>query len=393
MQQTGYHTRCRVSTVILMWGVLMLWAHPVLSEPYMAVRGGYKCSQCHTNITGGGKRNRFGSIYTQTTLPYHITSASTLQHLFSPTRASAGEPNDGTFIANTLADFLSFGGDLRVENRTRFSEGPLETTNSLDVTEANLYLEARLLRDFLSLYVDEQLGPNAASSREIFGLIRVPRWWHFYFKGGKFLLPYGWRLQDDSAFIRNRTGVNYANPDTGVEFGLEPGPLSFSLAITNGAGGGSDDNRFKQLTLRAEAVFRHWRIGGSYAYNDTDIARRVMYGPFAGLSFGRLTLLGELDVIEDRVAASGETIKQLAVFSSLNVLLTRGVNFKLSYEWLDPNQDDLFKNDERTRFTVGLEPFLTQFLQVRLFYRLNDGIPQRPVERADEVVLEFHLFF
>jgi hypothetical protein len=380
-----------MNTVILICSVLILWTHPALSEPYLAVRGGYKCSQCHTNITGGGKRNRFGSIYSQTTLPYKIISASTLQHLLSPTGASTSGSNYGTFVTNTLADFLSFGGELRVENRTRFSEGPLETTNSLDVTEANLYLEALLLRDVLSFYVDERLGPNAASSREVFGLIRTPRWWNFYFKGGKFLLPYGWRLQDDSAFIRDRTGINYANPDTGVEFGLEPGPLTFSLAITNGAGGSSDNNRFKQLTLRAEAVWRHGRLGASYAYNDTDTARRVMYGPFAGFSFGRFTLLGEVDVIEDRAAENGDTIKQLAVFSSLDVLLTRGVNFKLSYEFLDPNND--VDNDERTRFTVGLEPFLTQFLQFRLFYRFNDGIPQRPIERADEVVLEFHLFF
>ncbi len=256
-----------------------------------------------------------------------------------------------------------------------------------------MYIEALLLREFLSFYVDEQLGPNAASNREVFGLIRTPRWWNFYVKGGRFLLPYGWRLQDDSAFIRDRTGINYANPDTGVEFGLEPGPLSLSVAITNGAGGGSDNNLFKQITLRAETVFRHWRAGWSFAYNDTDTARRVMYGPFAGLTFGRLTLLGEVDVIEDRAAESGETIEQLAVFSSLNVLLTRGVNFKLSYEFLDPNRSGNSKNDERTRFTIGLEPFLTQFLQLRLFYRFNDGIPQRPAERADEVVFEFHLFF
>ncbi len=205
------------------------------------------------------------------------------------------------------------------------------------------------------------------------------------------MLPYDWRLQDDSAFIRDRTGINYANPDTGVEIGLEPGPLTFSMAITNGAGGGSDNNRFKQITLRAEAVFRHWRAGWSFAYNDTDTVRRVMYGPFAGLSFGRFTLLGEADVIEDRAAASGETVKQLAVFSSLNVLLMRGVNVKLSYEFLDPN--DGVDNDERTRFTVGLEPFRTQFLQLRCFYRFNDSIPQRPTERADEVALEFHLYF
>lgn len=187
------------------------------------------------------------------------------------------------------------------------------------------------------------------------------------------------------------TGINYANPDTGVEFGIEPGPVTFSVALTNGAGGGSDNNRFKQVTLRTEVVFRHWRAGLSFAYNDTDIARRVMYGPFAGFSFGRFTLLGEADVIKECDAATGETTKQFALFSSLNVLLVRGVNFKLSYEFLDP--DDDVDNDERTRLTIGLKPFLTQFLQLRIFYRINDSIPQRPAEGADEVYVEFHLFF
>lgn len=204
MQQSSRHTRSHTIIVIWIVGALLLWAHPALSEPYLAVRGGYKCSQCHTNITGGGKRNAFGSIYTQTTLPYKIISASSLQNLLG--YRDAADADYGTFVANTLADFLSFGANLRVENRTTFSEGPLETSNSFDITEANLYIEAQLLRDFLSFYVDERLGPSAAGSREIFGLIRVPRWGNVYFKGGKFLLPYGWRLQDDSAFIRDRNG-------------------------------------------------------------------------------------------------------------------------------------------------------------------------------------------
>jgi hypothetical protein len=111
----------------------------------------------------------------------------------------------------------------------------------------------------------------------------------------------------------------------------------------------------------------------------------------AGLTFGRFTLLAEADLIEDREDESGETTTQLAVYSSLNFLIVRGVNLKLSYEFLDPDTD--LDNNARTRFVVGLEPFLTQFLQVRLFYRLNDSIPQRPAEGADEVRLEMHLFF
>jgi hypothetical protein len=391
MQRESHRAGRGVMGLVCVWVVLAAWAGRARGEPYIAVREGYKCSQCHTNITGGGKRNGFGLIYTQTTLPHTIVSSASVQKLFSDTTSNTSSSDVGTFVGSAITDFLSVGGDLRVENRTVFAEGPLETRNDFSVTEANLYVQADLLRDFLTLYVDERLAPGAANSREVFGLIHLPQLLNFYLKGGKFFLPFGWRLQDDSAFIRDRTGINYATPDIGVEVGIEPGPVTFSLAVSNGTAGGAEDNLLKQVTLRGEVVFRHWRIGGSFAYNETDAARRVMYGSFAGLSFGRITLLGEADLIADRDAASGNTITQLAVFSALNVLVVRGVNFMLSYEFLDPDID--IDHNARTRLVIGIEPFLTQFFQMRLFYRRNDSIPQRPAERADEVRLEMHLFF
>lgn len=387
MQRRSHRAGRNIVVYACVWAALATCAATALGEPYFAVREGYKCSQCHTNITGGGKRNGFGLIYSQTTLPHTIVSMSSAQKLLG----DAADSDYGTFVGAALADFVSFGGDLRVENRTVFSEGSLETRNEFNVTEGNVYIEANLLGDLLTLYLDERLAPGGASNREVFGLLRLPRLWNFYLKGGQFLLPFGWRLQDDSAFIRDRTGINYATPDIGFEFGIEPGPLSFSLAVTNGTAGGSEDNLFKQFTLRGGITLRHWQAGLSFSYNETDVARRVMYGPFAGLSFGRITLLGEVDIIEDRDDASGATTTQLALFSSLNMLVVRGVNFKLSYEFLDPDTE--VDENERTRLVIGLEPFITQFLQVRLFYRLNDSIPQRPAEEADEVRLEVHVFF
>jgi hypothetical protein len=373
------------------------WTASALGEPYLAVREGYQCSQCHTNITGGGKRNSFGLLYTQTTLPHTIISPSTLaevQKLFhgsADTAASTPPADYGTFVGATIGDFLSFGGDLRVENRTVFGERGVDAQNDFGVTEANLYGEVNLLRDFLTLYIDERLGPGAAGSREVFGLIHLPGLYNLYLKGGKILLPYGLRLQDDTAFIRDRTGISYATPDTGLEVGIQPGPVTFSLALSNGTAGGSEDNILKQVTMQGAVVFRHWRFGASFSYNDAEAARRVMYGPFAGLAFGRFTLLGELDLIKDHDKATGDNTTQLAIYSSVHFLIVRGINAMLSYEYLDPDLN--IKENARTRLVTGLEAFVTQFFQLRLFYRSNDSIPQQPAERADEVRLEMHLFF
>ena len=179
MQRTPQWVGRNVLIYACIWAALATCAATGWGEPYFAVREGYKCSQCHTNITGGGKRNSFGLIYSQTTLPHTIVSVSSMQKLLG----DAADSDYGTFVSAALADFVSVGGNLRVENRTVFEEGPLETRNDFSVTEANVYLEANLLADFLTLYVDERLGPGGAGNREIFGLLRLPRFWNFYCQG------------------------------------------------------------------------------------------------------------------------------------------------------------------------------------------------------------------
>src|SRR5262249_54728151 len=145
---------------------------------------------------------------------------------------------------SVLDDRLSVGGDFRFLNQSVFEEG--NTSNSFQTDKANLYLGVQLLPDTIDFYLDESVAPGGAQSREIFGMFTaMPA--HGWVKAGKFILPYGIRLEDDNAFIRQVTGFNFQNPDLGAEVGFEPGSWSIVASITNGTAGALDNNTSKQV--------------------------------------------------------------------------------------------------------------------------------------------------
>lgn len=333
-------------------------------EPYLSVRTGFRCSQCHTNRTGGGGRNQFGSVYAQAFLPAW----------------------KGAFQGRSLNEVISVGGNLRLLGAGTISDSSPRT--SFRLSEANVQVEARLVPDVLTVYVDEIVGPGSATTREAFALLEnLPL--DGYVKAGKFLLPFGLRLLDDDEFIRQRTGFNYATPDEGVEFGIEPGPLSLFLAITNGTQGASENNSNKQVTATGALIFPSFRIGGSASRNDALGARRDVVGGFGGFTLGRFTFLGEVDYIFD-TPTGGEETEQLAAYVEGNFLAAPGLNAKVTYGFLDPSAD--IGENARTRMRIGLEAFPIPFLQISTFYtRLND-IPQA-VTDLDRLSVELHAFF
>jgi hypothetical protein len=355
----------------------------------LTVRGGYKCGQCHVNRTGGGMRTGFGVIYSQTVLPYTFLKIA---------RRDA-------FFDGKASNKISLGANLRVSNKTVFGKdrpsGDSKFDNSINLPEGNLYLKIDVINDFLSFYLDETVLPTGARNREAFALIQnLPL--NSYLKAGRMLLPFGYRILDDDSFIRQRTGYNYANQDIGVELGLEPGPLSLSVAITNGTQGASENNVDKQISFVGSTVFRKLRLGASFSRNRSPGEPRdqitTMFGAFAGLYSGRFALIGEADIIRPRKeneTAEGKAERkkfgdQLAFYTSLNILLKKGLNFRIAYDYYDPRLD--WEEDERTRLTFGLETFPIQFLQVSAFYRVLESIPQRPRENEDQLIVEFHFF-
>ncbi len=363
------------------------------AEPYLAVREGYKCSFCHVNKTGGGKRTRAFSTFARRFLHY---PDEIFRDVEERTRHLTGQ----------LVEGISIGANLRTTNTTTFRDTPdargrvpnntlfrPARSNEFDIVEGVGYLQVDLIKNGLTFYLDESFAPGGATNRETFGLLSGFLPWGLYVKGGKFFPPYGLRLQDDTAFIRSRTGFNFANPDKGIEVGLAPKGLFLSAALTNGvATSGAEIG--KQFSLNAYYLFtrvpllRTVLLGSSFARNDP--ADRTLYGFHGGTNLWRFTLLAEGDFIRERTADRGE-VDRRALYTEVNFLLLDWFNIKFAYDYFDPDTD--IRDNAQDRFSLGIEPFLSKFLQLRVFYRVANGIPQRPQDNFDQLTAEMHVFF
>ena len=379
----NHFSHCRIWRLLVWTGLLVLGATPLLAEPYIAFREGYKCSACHVNRTGGGKRNDFGTLFTQTD--------------FSPLMEKASQ--EAMDFSSQIGPSISLGADLMTGYEILFSvEENLKTDlldstytqdakNSFDMYSGALYLEAELVPEVLSLYLDEVVTPAGASSREAFILLKsLPL--DSYLKAGRMFLPYGIRVWDDATFTRQVTGFNYDNQDLGVELGFEPRNVALSLALSNGTQGGRDDNDSKQVSSVGSVYLPNMILGGSFSWNKSRGIKRVLFGPYGSMRLGPLMVMGEADWLR----ASGSLDQnQFIFFSSLNYWHRQSVNFRLAFDFLNP-YDDL-EEDEKTRLSLAVQAFLTPFLQASATYRFKDSFPQDVQGNADALTLALHSFF
>jgi hypothetical protein len=343
------------------------------AEPYLAVRTGLKCAQCHVNRSGGGGRSDFGSAWSQTQLPARSLATK----------------------SRRLVDWLGIGFDVRAKFDWALNEGVTPNT-AFALDESQLYLEANLIPSVLTLYLDQTLGPDEAKARELFGMIA---WKPLdgYAKAGKFLLPYGWRLWDDDEFIRSVTNFMYATPDVGVEVGIEPGPLSWFVSLTNGSFSGEENNNQKMLTSSAVLTFRRFRVGASGAYNSEPGRETGIVGGYAGFTVGPLVFLAEADFVFDSFEDPALSDRdQLVAFVEGDWLVVRGLNLKLTHGFHNPTAGlrdgtPIDPEDQRARTRVGLEAFPVSFLQFSGFYTRVDNAGDG--SDLDVITLEAHVYF
>jgi hypothetical protein len=209
-------------------------------------------------------------------------------------------------------------------------------------------------------------------------------------QGGQFYLPYGWRVEDDSAFVRQVTGINMTTPDRGVQVGYETASLSAQLAVSNGTASGPEPDEGKQVSLRAEHVQNVWRAGVGFNLNHTETGDRQMQGLFAGVRTGPIAWLAEADYLMDETLGPTER-KQWVGLIEANWMITKGQNLKLTAEVFEPDTD--VDEDEQNRFSLLWEYVPFQFVQVRVGARVYDGIPQNDLQNRKIYFAQLHGFF
>lgn len=348
-------------------GLACMQAH---AEPYLAVQTGFKCGQCHVNPSGGGLRTAFGDVFAQTLMP--------AKHLDTGADTWAGEINR----------FLAVGGDLRFDGQFEKTPGSA-SVDDFALQQVRIYANATVIPNRLGVYVDEQVAPGGALNREAYAT-----YWsaahEWYLKGGQMYLPFGLRLQDQTAFIQTVSGINMTTPDQGVEFGWEHRSWDAQFSVSNGSAGGPETDHGKQYSGQLIYVEPLWRLGVGANLNNAFVGNKSAVALFGGLKTGPVAWLAQGELVDDKSFPDGGR-RMLASLLEGNWLFARGNNLKVTGEFFDP--DRRVAHDAQTRWSVVYELTPIQFVQLRAGARFSDGIPQDDAEHERLYFIELHGYF
>jgi hypothetical protein len=346
------------------WGM----APAARSEPYLAVQQGYKCITCHVNPTGGGLRSGFGTVFTENVLPESAAPAKW------PTWTG-----EVLKILRVGADYRTARIDTDVPKQPSFRQDGLE--------QLRAYGDLTLIPKWLEYYVDETLAPGKDQANEYYARLSEPDL-GLYVKGGQFYLPFGWRLQDNTALVRELSGISMTAPDRGFELGLELPEWSAQIDYTRGEANIAL-GKGHELTGQVVYVKPSWRIGASAAYTQSVFGNRQVEGLFAGLKTGPVAWLGELDLVRDAGYPGGGR-RLAALFGEADWALRKGHNLKVTAEMFDPDRS--VANDQQARWSVLYEYTPIPFVQLRGGFRRYRGIPQIDVDNRHVLFIELHVF-
>lgn len=341
------------------------------AEPYLAVRMGLKCEACHVNPTGGGLRSDFGDVFAQTALPAHPIHG------------------DWGLWTGEVAKVLRVGGDFRYDDN--FTQTPhAKSTDQLEIQQGRVYAEAEIIPNRLLFYVDEQVAPGTAVNHEAYGLFWSANH-DWYVKAGQMYLPFGFRFEDQTAFVYDVSSISMYSPDYGVEFGWLHGHWDTQVVVSDGSfAGGLPSTSGKEYGLQASYVESVWRLGVAAHDDDSPFARRKILGVFGGLHTGPVDWLAEIDSVENG-AGTLDGVTEAAGLVEADWLIRPGNNLKLTLERYDPNRD--VHDNSQSRYSLVYELTPIQFVQLRAGVRDYYGPRGVAAESSNLFFIQLHVFF
>ena len=361
---------CRYKHFASLLALALLFGGQAFAEPYLAVRYGLKCETCHVNPTGGGLRSDFGDIFAQTQLPAH------------PIRGNWG-PWTGE-----VTKWLRLGGDLRYD--ANFTQTPhASTTRQVAVQQGRLYGEAEVIPNRLIFYADAQVTPGDANDHEAYAI-----YWSaahdWYVKGGKMYLPFGFRLEDQQAFVYAVSLTSMYSPDNGLEFGWMRGHWDTQLTVSQGTfAGGLPSGGGKEYGLQASYVESRWRLGVAANDDDATYGKRTMLGLFGGVRTGPVEWLAEVDSADYKFATPA--FRTVAALLEADWLIAPGNNLKVTFEPYDPDRDVSGNGQSKWSLVYELTP--VQFVQIRAGLRDYNGPRGIAAENQSLWFIQLHGFF
>ena len=356
----------------------------VSARPELATLQNSPCSECHVNPTGGGMRNATGVEMSKALALEASTNA--IQNAYPKFEA----------FTPMIGSHLQLGADVREGWIDQFKDKRIPASkqtwgSSFYLMQSQFYVDAQVL-PVLHVVGGFDVAQNAF---EAYGLVDgLPA--GLYIRAGRFILPYGIRFDDHTAFTRDALGFSSTSEDTGLEIGVRPGPVSVSATLSNGllgANGLDFDGDHYAFTGQASVRFWKFALGGGYFYNTRNKLWVQTYGPWLSFGIWRLALLGEFDLSNQEApdaARPGKTTVQISSSSvaDLEIELMQGLYFQARYTHRDPNWK--VRRDWTDQALGGFLFYPMPFVSVTLQYRFNRE--DRPVMN-DQLFAQAHFFF
>jgi len=413
------------------------------ARPQYSALFGQSCFLCHTNPTGNGMRELYGSqFFGPQYLPVKPVSFETIEKIkpkLSENVTIGADLRTIWLATNTQSDSVEAG----------LSDAISTNTGTTSQMEGNVYLQIRPTEQFM-LYISR--GVSDASGRmEVYGLANL-KGFKAWIKGGQFQENYGLRFADHTSYVRTGLwsgfdGGAFSSPipphyGVGIESGTRIGGFDFSGSYTAAQSNiPMDRDQQKRWMLRTYGQRRvpyanKWVVsaGGSWMHAPGkapdpetgfpgEATKATSWGAFGGIAFEGIhgcggtgngasnfgwlatSLLIEYDRKNWITPPNWYFPRQVDPFAitsayataQIDIMAYQGIWLQGAYDWLD-NAETSYIGGEAERTTIGVASYVLPWVEVSVKHRLysagNDPASDAPQTRnKKQIEAQLHLFF